>query len=130
MAHWILTAEPRGRSVGYVVLADVRDRATNVNLVRLVVSEKRRGYGRAVLELVQTYAFERLAAHRLWLDVFDFNTGARRLYASVGFQSEGVLRECVERDGEYLSLVVMSVLEHEYRRRPQRASRQIARLSP
>jgi RimJ/RimL family protein N-acetyltransferase len=51
----------------------------------------------------------------LWLDVFEHNARARHVYRSVGFVEEGVLRECVKQQERYASLVVMSILENEYR---------------
>jgi RimJ/RimL family protein N-acetyltransferase len=68
-----------------------------------------------VLEAVLSNAFDELFAHRLWLDVFEHNARARHVYRSVGFVEEGVLRECVKQQERYASLVVMSILENEYR---------------
>jgi RimJ/RimL family protein N-acetyltransferase len=59
--------------------------------------------------------FEQFHAHRLWLDVRDFNTRARALYESEGFVVEGTLRECQKWQGYYSSLVVLSILEEEWR---------------
>lgn len=114
MAHWIVCA-PSGRPVGYVILAQVREGAGSIELVRLVIADKGRGFGRAALTQVEEFAFRRLHAHRLWLDVFDFNHRARRLYKAAGFVEEGVLRDAVQRDGGWASLVVMSKLSEERR---------------
>jgi RimJ/RimL family protein N-acetyltransferase len=111
MAHWVLSA---GAPVGYVILRDVRVATPALEIVRLVVSRKGRGHGRLALRLVKAFAFEQLEAHRLWLDVFEFNERARGLYLSEGFREEGVLRDAVARDGGFESLVVMSLLAGEY----------------
>ena len=55
-----------------------------------------------------------MGAHRFWLDVFVSNERARHLYASLGFQADGVLREAVKRDGAFHSLILMSILKREY----------------
>lgn len=68
-----------------------------------------------LLQAILSKAFDELAAHRLWLDVFEHNARARHVYRSVGFSEEGVLRECVKQQERYASLVVMSILEDEYR---------------
>ena len=65
------------------------------------------------MRLVIDLAFGELGAHRLWLDVKDFNERAIALYRSEGFVEEGRKRECVLVDGRYESLVLMSMLEHE-----------------
>lgn len=80
-----------------------------------MVAEKGRGHGRAALRLVKERAFGELGAHRLWLDVKEENARARRLYESEGFVSEGVLRDSFWTGEGYESLVVMSILESEYR---------------
>jgi RimJ/RimL family protein N-acetyltransferase len=54
----------------------------------------------------------------LWLDVMAHNAAARHLYASEGFVPEGTLREALRRDGRYVDLVLMAILEDEYRSSP------------
>jgi RimJ/RimL family protein N-acetyltransferase len=113
MAHWI--AEVGGLAVGYIILAGLGAPGCDVELRRIVIGPKRSGFGRAALRLVKRFAFEQVGAHRLWLDVFDHNHRARALYAAEGFKPEGVLRECVEKDGRLASLHVLSILASEYR---------------
>ena len=132
VAHWVLSA---GAPVGYVILRDVRVATPALEIVRLVISSKGQGYGRLALRLVKAFAFEQLGAHRLWLDVFDFNRRARGLYASEGLREEGVLRDAVPRGGAFETLVVMSILEEEYAPGPQaalplRGPRPNGKLSP
>jgi diamine N-acetyltransferase len=102
---------------GHVILRGIQSVNCSVELMRVVVSEPGQGLGRAVLDAIVTKVFDELAAHRLWLDVFEHNARARHVYRSVGFVEEGVLRECVKRQEQYASLVVISILEDEYRAR-------------
>lgn len=104
-----------GAPAGYAILRGLKSENHSIELKRIVVAEPGRGLGRQVLRAILAAAFRDLAAHRLWLDVFADNTRARHLYRSVGFVEEGVLRESVKRNDEYRSLVVMSMLENEYR---------------
>jgi hypothetical protein len=39
---------------------------------------------------------------------------ARLLYEKTGFVVEGVLRDCIQVQGTYESLVIMGILENEY----------------
>ena len=111
-----LIAEGRGGApVGYAILTGVGDPGRIVCLKRLMVAEKGVGYGRAVLCLVKERAFVGLGTHRLWLDVKEGNARARGLYESEGFVAEGVLRDSFWTGEEHESLVVMSILESEYR---------------
>ena len=109
-----LIVEDEGRAVGYAILAGLKDRHDNVEFRRLVIGEAGRGYGRQVLREIKRMAFETLGAHRLWLDVKDFNTRARALYESEGFRVEGTWRECVKGENGRESLVFMSILRSEY----------------
>ena len=57
--------------------------------------------------------FERHQPNRLWLDVFPDNERARRLYKKTGFVEEGLLRENYFWNGEFRSVVIMSILARE-----------------
>lgn len=108
------TLEDGARAVGFVLLAGLSGENEAVEFRRIVVADKGRGYGRAAVEAVKRYCFEEIGKHRLWLDVFEENARARRLYESTGFRYEGTLRDCVKVPGGFRSLVVMSILSPEY----------------
>ena len=101
--------------IGYAILAGLNQGHQNLEFRRIVIGEKGLGFGKAALENIKRLAFEELNAHRLWLDVKDFNTRARQLYVDEGFVVEGVLRECLKVGDRFESLVVMSMLQQEYR---------------
>ena len=104
----------RGKPVGFVLLEGVDAARGAVELRRIVIGPKGGGFGRQALRLLKQYVFDELGAHRLWLDVKDFNHRARAFYRSEGFVEEGTLRECVKSPRGYESLVVMSMLASEY----------------
>jgi len=87
----------------------------SIEFRRLLIAAKAWGYGRAAIRAVKEFFFETCAAHRLWLDVKDFNDRAKRLNESEGFVTEGLLRECYLGEAGVESVYVMSVLESEYR---------------
>ena len=108
-----LIAEVGGRAVGFVLLRlHPEDRA--VELRRLAVTEKGRGFGRQALRAAVRAAFEDHGAHRLWLDVKPHNERARALYRSEGFTEEGVLRDALLTGDRFESLLVMSLLRPEW----------------
>jgi diamine N-acetyltransferase len=115
--HLVIADAASGERLGYVILRGVGEPDGSVELLRIVVAERGRGTGRVALRIVRQLAFEELGAHRLWLDVVPGNAAARRLYASEGFVEEGVMREAARRAGGFVSLVLMSMLEQEHRRR-------------
>jgi len=107
--------EHKGQRAGYVILRGLRSINRCLELKRIVIAEPGRGLGHQVLRAIIDKAFGELSAHRLWLDVYDDNHRARHLYHSLGFIEEGTLRDCIRCEGGYRSLVVMSMLESEYR---------------
>jgi RimJ/RimL family protein N-acetyltransferase len=113
--YWVV--ESNGQPAGYAVLRGLASPNRSVELKRIAIAEPGQGLGRRVLAAIIAEAFENLSAHRLWLDVFDHNLRAQHVYRSLGFVQEGVLRECVHYNGIYRSLVLMSILEFEYRAR-------------
>jgi len=86
-----------------------------IELKRFVITDKGKGFGREALRLCKFVAFQVEKAHRLWLDVVEHNQRARNLYLSEGFVEEGILRECDFYEGNFQSMVIMSILEDEYR---------------
>ena len=112
--HFIVDAGGSAAGDGFVILQGCRNPHGSVELKRLVLQRKGEGLGRECVRLLKRMAFRDLHAHRFWLDVKSRNTRALALYASEGFVEEGRLRDSVRADDGWDSLVVMSLLEHEY----------------
>ena len=113
-----LIADLAGQPAGFSILFGITSPHKSVELKRIVVGAPGKGLGKEMLRLIIRRVFDENGAHRLWLDVFEHNLRAQRAYAAVGFQREGVLREAVFRNDEYHSLILMSILDREYRDRP------------
>jgi RimJ/RimL family protein N-acetyltransferase len=112
--HHIIETFPASQKIGYVILRGLCENHRSIELKRIVITEKNRGYGRETLRLVKKLCFEEWRAHRLWLDFKEHNTRAHHLYESKNFMQEGVLRECIKNGETYESLIVMFMLEQEY----------------
>jgi RimJ/RimL family protein N-acetyltransferase len=113
-AHRIIRQSDTGDRLGFLMLFGLASRDKAIEFRRIVIVNQGRGVGRASLRAVKAYAFNKLNAHRLWLDVKSKNVRARHLYQSEGFVEEGVMRECLFEDGQFESLVLMSVLRQEF----------------
>lgn len=100
--------------VGYMLLDGIKSKHDTIELTRIVISDKGKGYGRQTIKIVKKLCFEKLACHRLWLDVYDYNTKAIKLYKSEGFIQEGLLRDCKKIDNKYYSMGVFSMLKEEF----------------
>lgn len=75
------------------------------------------GYGTRIFQAMESYAFDFLGVHRVWLLVLETNAQARALYAKRGFKLEGRMRQAIFRDGAWRDYLMMSLLEPEYRKR-------------
>jgi len=114
LLHLIVERCSDHKPVGYVILAGLEQQHQSIELRRIVITDKGKGYGRESLRLIKKMAFGELFAHRLWLDVKDHNVRARHIYEAEGFRVEGVLRECLKTGEQFESLVVLSMLQSEY----------------
>jgi diamine N-acetyltransferase len=115
-ARHFIAEDASGEFAGFAILLGLTSQHRSIELKRIVVATPGKGLGKEILRQIIRKAFDDYGAHRLWLDVFEHNLRAQRAYAAVGFQREGVLREAIYRDGEYHSLLLMSILDHEYNR--------------
>jgi RimJ/RimL family protein N-acetyltransferase len=73
-----------------------------------------RGFGTEATRLIVGYGFQHLGLHRIALEVYAFNPRARRAYEKVGFRAEGVLRQSLHYDGQWIDATVMSILAPEW----------------
>jgi RimJ/RimL family protein N-acetyltransferase len=92
---------------------DWRNRSGEVGIV---IGEKRfwnQGYGTETMHLLVKHGFETLNLHRIWLRVHATNLRAIRSYEKVGFTHEGRMREAEFKNGSYVDVLLMSILESE-----------------
>ena len=73
-----------------------------------------RGVGTEATQLLLAFGFGQLELHRIYLEVFQTNEPALRLYRRVGFREEGVLREAAFIEGRWIDVVLMAILRCEY----------------
>ncbi|MEH6943827.1 GNAT family N-acetyltransferase [Bacillus sp. JJ722] len=100
--------------VGYTILQGLTNSNHSIELMRIAIAIRNKGYGKMAIKLLQEWCFEELKAHRLWLDVREHNLNAQHVYKSMGFKHEGILRDAAFYNDKYESLIVMSMLEQEY----------------
>lgn len=74
-----------------------------------------RGYGTEAIELILRYGFEDMRLHRIGLTVFEFNTAAISVYRKLGFREEGRLRQAIKRGNTFYDVVLMGILDSEWR---------------
>ena len=115
--HFIIEAGSGLDRAGFLILIGCRNQHQCIELKRMVVQHKGRGFGHAAVRQVKKIAFDDLGAHRFWLDIKKRNLRAQDIYAKEGFVREGELREAVKVKDGFDSLIVMSMLAAEYAQR-------------
>ena len=80
-------------------------------------ADRGQGYGGDALNVLVDFAFEQLRLERVWLDVYETNPDARRLYERVGFVHEATFRHGVFRAGGYEDVQRLAILRSEWTER-------------
>ncbi|EMN7730504.1 GNAT family N-acetyltransferase [Bacillus cereus] len=112
--HLIIENKNNNKPVGYIILAGLRNPNQSMELMRITISSKGKGYGNEALKIIKDWTFNKFKANRLWLDVKVNNARALHIYKKQGFTVEGTLRECLKSNNGYESLHIMSILKREY----------------
>jgi RimJ/RimL family protein N-acetyltransferase len=73
-----------------------------------------KGYGTEATLLMVRHAFETLNLNRVWLQVYEYNEPAIRIYEKLGFRREGMLRQENYREGRYWDTITMAILCEEW----------------
>ena len=111
----LLREKDSTRKIGRIVLADI-EKGWKGEIWRIYIGDKSlrgKGYGRQAMEAVMRYCFDVLGFERLYLDHYTGNP-AGKLYLSLGFRYEGVLRKNCRKNGILYDVHLMSMLREEY----------------
>lgn len=112
---WAIANEAYNACIGHVGLYRIDHRVRKAEFAILLGrGDQGKGMGRKLSKWVVDYGFKQLNLNRVSLTVLPSNNRALSLYESLGFQREGVLRADQYRDGEYLDVVLMSLLRDEW----------------
>jgi [ribosomal protein S18]-alanine N-acetyltransferase len=103
---WILEDED-GRQVGHAALWETTPGALSLGMA-ILPEARGQGGGRALVAAAQEHA-QRAGAHKISLEVWTDNVRAIALYASAGFEVEGLRRDHYRRrDGSLRSTLIMA----------------------
>jgi RimJ/RimL family protein N-acetyltransferase len=113
----MLTIETNdGAHIGNISLFDINWKARHAEL-GITIGDKDywgQGYGSDAVRTMLRVAFGEMNLHRVFLRVHADNARGINCYKNVGFQKEGTLRESVFREGTYLDMLIMGILESEF----------------
>jgi len=73
-----------------------------------------KGYGKEATCLILDFGFNVLNLHEIYLQVFDYNPGAIKMYEQVGFKRSGVFREAKVIGSKKFNIIIMDILSEEF----------------
>lgn len=74
-----------GTAIGFIIFRDMLIKESKIQLKRIAIMEKGKGYGKEALHLVQELAFNVFATKQLYLSTKQNNLRAQRIYKATGF---------------------------------------------
>ncbi|HEU4672213.1 MAG TPA: GNAT family protein [Candidatus Limnocylindrales bacterium] len=115
--HFVACLVADDRPIGTVGLfeLDPTNGSAGLGIMVGAADDRGRGYGSDMLRALLDFGFASLRLERIWLDVYDFNPRARRVYERVGFVHEGTLRHAIWREGRFVDVHRMAILADEWR---------------
>ena len=115
--RFFLICDPQGHIAGETVISDIDEdlRSASFRIALFRPTGRDRGIGTWAASWTRDHAFGALGLHRLELEVYSLNPRAQQVYRKIGFRQEGVLRDAVRDGVNYADVILMSILEDEWR---------------
>ncbi len=115
--HFVICRLEDDRPVGTIGIKDLNliDGSAGLGISVGAEEDRGRGYGSDAIRALLRFSFDELRLVRIWLDVYDMNEGAQRMYERVGFVHEGTLRRAAFREGVHHDVHRMAILVEEWR---------------
>lgn len=106
-----------GEVVGHISLGGLswKNRSSRISRVLVSAAATQKGICQQMTKAVLKIGFEELGLHRIGLGVYENNKAALNCYLKSGFNIEGVSRDILWYNDEFLSMVEMAILEDEWR---------------
>lgn len=111
-----IVEEEKDEILGLVSLVSIDFLNQSAELHIMIGNKENRGKGIgtfAVRAMVH-HAFFNMNLHRVELTVLESNSRARHLYEKVGFVEEGLKRKAKYKNGEFVDMLLYSILKEDY----------------
>lgn len=112
----IIDDEEPNQLVGIIGLTDIDPVSRKASYYIMLGDRNHHGKGigfKATMEILK-HAFHNLNLNRVELMVIESNERAISLYEKVGFRREGVQRQAVFKNGQYINLILMAILREDF----------------
>ncbi len=115
--HFVIEAIDSAQPIGVISLENINwcDRASEVGIIVGDQAYWGKGYGTDAMRVLLRVGFDWYNLHRIDLRVIADNERAIRSYEKCGYQHEGRMREAMFVGGEHKDVLLMSILEDEFR---------------
>lgn len=106
------------RLVGEVVLNNIDpvNESADFRIAIWQPHDRDKGYGSQACQLMIRHGFESIGLNRIALEVYAFNPRARHVYEKQGFVFEGIRRQALLWNGEWIDAIAMAILRFDYDR--------------
>lgn len=111
---WII--KYNGKPVGLVSLSNINyiNKTTEWGLYIADGSARGKGIGSVVLYKLMEYVFEEMKFNKMSTMVLENNIIAIGLYKKFGFKKEGEIKEKLVRNGKYIEVILMGILQEKW----------------
>lgn len=111
-----------GAHVGNISLQAINWVSRNAEFAILLGDKNFWGTGAATEAslLICRYGFERLNLHRIYCGTSSENRGMQKLATRMGMQQEGIRRQAMFKNGQYVDVLEYGVLSHEFESIPSK----------
>ena len=106
-----------GKMIGYLSINDIDWRNKKALWGGLIIGDKEqlnKGCATEASLLMLDYVFSERGLHRFFGHWLKSNHPSLRVATKLGFQQEGILRDCVYKANSFHDLVVLSILKEEF----------------
>ncbi|MBU4452797.1 GNAT family N-acetyltransferase [Patescibacteria group bacterium] len=101
------------KPIGFMGLSNISKANKNADLFIAIGEDDYRGKGngKIAMEWIIDYGFNKLKLHKINLGVIKDNAGAVKLYRSLGFVTEGKMKDEIFHNGKYYDFLTMALFE-------------------
>lgn len=112
-----ITEDDKDEILGLVSLVSVNYMNQSAEFHIMIGDQKNRGRGIGTFAVrsMLNHAFNNMNLQRVELTVLDDNAHAKHLYEKCGFIYEGKKRRAKYKNGEFVDMLMYSILKHEFK---------------
>lgn len=110
--RWMIICD--GVSVGTIILSniDLKNLVGNMN-IKLLPTSQGKGIAKVALKEACKVAFDEVGLYCLTANILEYNIKSQRLFETLGFRKDGVLRSRVIKDKKRYDLITYSLLKND-----------------